>query len=210
MTTNRILYYDSARQGWNTLGTGVNDDVYATAILPGGDIVAGGFFTTAGGISTSCIARYKYNTRVWSAMGAGTDDFVSCLAVLPDGDLVAGGNFSFANNTLVNHIARYRPSTGAWSALGAGTNDYVASLAITPDGDLIVGGLFSSMLNNRFGELARKPDARLVAWLNAAVARTYQLTSDEFAHVLASFPLIDASERDAMRRAFERPEEAAL
>ena len=39
---------------------------------------------------------------------------------------------------------------------------------------------------------------------------TYQLTSDEFAHVLASFPLIDASERDAMRRAFERPEEAAL
>ena len=144
VTTNRILYYDSARQGWNTLGTGVNDDVYATAILPGGDIVAGGFFTTAGGISTSCIARYKYNTRVWSAMGAGTDDFVSCLAVLPDGDLVAGGNFSFANNTLVNHIARYRPSTGAWSALGAGTNDYVASLAITPDGDLIVGGLFSS------------------------------------------------------------------
>jgi hypothetical protein len=40
------------------------------------------------------------------------------------------------------------------------------------------------------------------AALQARVAQLYRLSGEEFAHVLASFPLIDAIERDAARQAF--------
>jgi hypothetical protein len=38
--------------------------------------------------------------------------------------------------------------------------------------------------------------------MNAHVARLYQLTVDEFVHVLETFPLIDRSDRDAALASF--------
>ena len=43
--------------------------------------------------------------------------------------------------------------------------------------------------------LARRADAAAFASLNARVARLYQLTADEFEHVLSTFPLVAASIR---------------
>jgi hypothetical protein len=48
--------------------------------------------------------------------------------------------------------------------------------------------------------LSRKPAADAEARLNAAVARLYELTSDEYAHVLGTFPLVP---RDARARSLE-------
>jgi hypothetical protein len=42
-----------------------------------------------------------------------------------------------------------------------------------------------------------------LARLNAAVARLYGLTHDEFAHVLSTFPLIPVEDRVAALRFFE-------
>jgi len=41
------------------------------------------------------------------------------------------------------------------------------------------------------------------ARLQASVARMYALTHDEFAHVLSTFPLVDARERAAALEAFD-------
>jgi hypothetical protein len=43
--------------------------------------------------------------------------------------------------------------------------------------------------------LARRENAELFAALNAQVARVYQLSREEFAHVLSTFPLIPEKER---------------
>ena len=43
--------------------------------------------------------------------------------------------------------------------------------------------------------LARRPNARALATLNALVAELYQLSADEFRHILDTFPLIPASQR---------------
>jgi hypothetical protein len=73
-------------------------------------IVGGGnFFTTAGGVSVSRIARYNPSTRVWSALGTGTSSEVNALAVLPGGDVIAGGAFTTAGGVTANRIARYFP-----------------------------------------------------------------------------------------------------
>jgi len=54
--------------------------------------------------------------------------------------------------------------------------------------------------------LARRWDTAAFAELNARVAALYRLTSDDFAHVLGTIPLIDAGERDAMFRRFRQLE----
>ena len=51
-------------------------------------------------------------------------------------------------------------------------------------------------------QLTRRPDAEAVARLHARVAELYQLTRDEFSHVLSTFPLIPQEERDAALQAF--------
>jgi hypothetical protein len=53
--------------------------------------------------------------------------------------------------------------------------------------------------------LARGPDADAFACLNAIVAHLYQLSAREFEHILATFPLIPASDREEALRQFERP-----
>jgi hypothetical protein len=52
--------------------------------------------------------------------------------------------------------------------------------------------------------LARRRDQAALARLNALVAGLYQLSVEEFDHILASFPLIARKERDEALRLFER------
>ncbi len=104
------------------------------------------------------------------------------------------------NSLVVNFLVRLRVTTHV-------TTSIVERLPIPLEHDL---GPEADRLVAVADTLARAADAPRVAWLNAAVARAYQLTSEEFAHVLASFPLIDASERDGMRRAFEQPDDVVF
>ena len=71
---------------------GVDSYVNALAVLPGGDVIAGGSFTAAGGVAASRIARYTPSTNAWSALGTGTSGSVYALAVLPGGDVIVGGS----------------------------------------------------------------------------------------------------------------------
>ncbi|MBS0195498.1 MAG: immunoglobulin domain-containing protein [Planctomycetes bacterium] len=114
---------------------GVSGTVFAFAVLPGGDVILGGCFGSAGGVAVNNIARYNPVTRVWSAMGNGVPSCVYALTVLPDGDVIVGGdNF---------RPSRYNPITGAWSFLADGVNRSVRALAVLPGGNLVAGGGFS-------------------------------------------------------------------
>ena len=69
------------------LRAGAVNDVGALALLPNGDLVAGGGFNTAGGVPASRIARWDGTT--WSPFGSGLPGSVSSLTVTPAGELVA-------------------------------------------------------------------------------------------------------------------------
>ena len=127
---------------------GLNGPINAFAIMPNGDLVAGGTFTAAGGVAVNRIARW--NGIAWSAMGSGMDGTVSSLAILPSGTLVAGGTFNTADGVLVRGIARWNGT--AWSGLGSGMSQQgwvgvvpgVYALAVLPGGDLVAAGFFRS------------------------------------------------------------------
>ncbi|MFN8730160.1 MAG: hypothetical protein ACK5Z4_09920, partial [Planctomyces sp.] len=74
---NNIALYDPATGAWSALGSGMSNGassafVYALTPLPGGDLIAGGRFTTAGGVTVNSIARW--NGSAWSALGTGMNN----------------------------------------------------------------------------------------------------------------------------------------
>jgi len=136
---NRILMQDSDGI-FAALSSGMDGTVYAIVIDPSGNLYAGGYFTTAGGVTVNNIA--KWNGSSWSALGSGTSASVRVLAIDPSGNLYAGGTFTTAGGVTVNKIAKWDGSS--WSALGSGMDGAVRALAIDPSGNLYAGGEFST------------------------------------------------------------------
>jgi hypothetical protein len=88
--------------------------VNTLAVLPSGDLIVAGNFSSAGGVPVSRIARW--NGTAWSALRGWTNDVINALAVHPNGDLIAGGNFTTAGVQVSAYVARYS-SSGAPEAL---------------------------------------------------------------------------------------------
>jgi hypothetical protein len=134
---------------WTPLGSGIDGAlviycyVSAFATLPNGDLVAGGSFITAGGVTCNGIARW--NGAAWAPLGSGMNGVVRTLVTLPNGDLVAGGSFTTAGGVACAGIARWNGT--AWAPLGsgvAGSLHTVRALAVLPNGDLVAGGQFAT------------------------------------------------------------------
>ncbi|MBL8861446.1 MAG: hypothetical protein JNK02_05485 [Planctomycetes bacterium] len=118
----RVAAWDGST--WRAVGFGTsphsNDLVFALTAWHDGassQLVAGGLFTSAGGIACSNVARFDGNA--WSALGAGTNSSVSALAscATPSGPgLCAAGTFTTAGGVPAALVARW--DGAAWSALG--------------------------------------------------------------------------------------------
>jgi hypothetical protein len=139
-----IARWDGA--SWSPLGAGLgpvspSTAAYALLALPGGDLLVGGTFTTAGGATANRIARW--NGTSWSPLGTGMQGAtlfvpsVNALTLLPNGDVLAAGDFLSAGGTSASYIARW--DGGSWSALPGAPAPLRAVLRL-PDGDLLAGG----------------------------------------------------------------------
>ncbi|MFN9972494.1 MAG: hypothetical protein ACK58T_21650, partial [Phycisphaerae bacterium] len=132
-----------ARDGpWEPLGsglTGTGTSFGALATLTDGTVIAGGTFTSIGGVAANNIARW--NGSSWQPLGSGVNSSVSALLALPDGSLIVGGGFTTAGGIAASRIARWDGS--GWQALGPGLNDAVSVLTRLSDGTLVAGGTFS-------------------------------------------------------------------
>jgi trimeric autotransporter adhesin len=136
---------------WSTLGAGTNGFVNALALAPGGDVYAGGDFSTAGGISAASLARW--DGAAWWPLGDGTDGVVHAVALLPGGRVVAAGQFTTAGGGPANNIAIWNGAT--WSALADGLDGRVGALAVLPSGDLVAGGDFTASGTTALNYIAR-------------------------------------------------------
>jgi hypothetical protein len=170
--TYALLQWDSttttggAVDGWKSPGGGVfisagtHGNVAALAVL-GNDLFVGGWFTSAGSVSTNTVTAMGVVTQdlltnKWSnAMGTGVGGTVgpqvNSLAVAGS-DVFVGGNFATVSGTSANAIARWSTTTPRqWSALGSGlgastcNSSVPVALALTASrGALFVGGKFIS------------------------------------------------------------------
>jgi hypothetical protein len=178
---SRIARWDGST--WSPLGSGMGGSavnfvtVHSLMTLPGGDLIVGGDFTTAGGVSANRIARFNPTTGAWSSLGTGMNGIVYALTKLPNGDIIAGGDFTTAGGVPASNIARWDGS--AWSALGTGLSREsfpVYSLSTISNGDLIVGGGFTTAGGIAANGIARWNGS---AWsaLGAGLSNVYSLTT---------------------------------
>lgn len=130
---------------WTSIGdTALSGNVQVLVSMPNGDLVAGGTFSSIGGVAANRIARW--DGVAWHALGNGVGNHLSHgvteLFVLPGGDLLAGGTFSVANGAPGNCIARW--DGASWSALGAGFASQCTAISCLANGDPVAvdyGGL---------------------------------------------------------------------
>jgi len=100
---------------WSDVGGGVTGDaeaaIHTLAVLDDGSgpvLYAGGWFTNAGGVPVSNVA--KWNGTTWSPVGAGFDDTVRALEVheaTGSPNLTIEGSFQFDFSTLTDGGAEY-------------------------------------------------------------------------------------------------------
>lgn len=148
VTANKIAALDTATKTWSAFSTGmagtVNVAVRALAVLPTGELVAGGEFTTAGGVACRRVA--KWNGTTWSNLpnpvGAlnGVNGTVHAMLVHPDGNLIVGGDMNSGNPDFFEGPLRWNPSQG-WRAMASGLAP-TRALTLLPTGDVVAGGNF--------------------------------------------------------------------
>lgn len=145
-------YFNGQVSGWVQAApfSRTSADVKVLLGLPNGDLVAGGYFTSAGGVSNlGYIGRYRPSNDTWSAIGQGADNDVGGLAILPGGDLVVSGRFTSGGGVAARRVARINLSTNTWSFLDAGltggTNPVAYAVAPINGGTgVLVGGKFTT------------------------------------------------------------------
>jgi hypothetical protein len=134
---------------WQPLGTGMGSSSggYPNVVALGvynGELVAGGSFTTAGGVTCNGIA--SWNGSSWQPLASGMNDDVIALIVYNE-QLVAGGFFTTAGGVTCNYIASWDGSS--WHPLGGGMGGdqsqaaSVYALSVS-SGQLVAGGTFAT------------------------------------------------------------------
>lgn len=143
-SANNIARFNGT--SWSQMGSGVTEGSYYTAVYAlavyNNELIVGGHFSKAGGISANEIARW--NGSSWLPFGNGMNGTVYALTVYND-LLIAAGIFTTADGVSANRIACWNGVS--WQPFNGGTNGTVNALHIY-DGDLIVGGNFTVVDNN--------------------------------------------------------------
>ncbi|MFO0895406.1 MAG: hypothetical protein U0574_10690 [Phycisphaerales bacterium] len=125
--------------------------VYAVAVFDDGTgpaLYAGGYFTAAGAVPASNIAKWdggKWLALGSGVLGSGVPGIVQALAVFDDGSgagpsLYAGGIFASAGGVPAANLAKWNGTS--WSAVGGGTNGQVTSLLACGSGGTVAPGLY--------------------------------------------------------------------
>jgi hypothetical protein len=160
VSANSIAKWNITTSTWSTLGSGVNNNVYALAVS-GTDLYVGGMLTTAGGVSASRVAKWNSTTSTWSALGSGVSSWAPLAIVVSGSDVYVGGDFPTAGGVTVNNIAKWNITTSTWSTLGSGVSGapsnhqgQVSMLAIK-EGELYMGGLFTTAGGTSASNLAK-------------------------------------------------------
>jgi hypothetical protein len=153
VSANRIAKWNGTQ--WSPLGSGVDGTfpfLGALAVFDDGTgsaLYAGGYLTTAGGVTVNSIA--KWDSTRWARLGIGNGTSgrgVEALTVFDDGSgpaLYAGGGFTTAGGVTVNSIAKWNGTQ--WSPLGNGMDNFVGALTVFDNGGgpaLYAGGNFTT------------------------------------------------------------------
>lgn len=119
---------------WHSLGSGLDDSVFALTVHDG-KLIAGGKFIASGSVAVKRVACW--DGRTWTALGGSVNYDVQSLAVY-DGKLIVGGLFNKAGGKDAYRIARWDGVT--WEPLGNGTQFWPLDIEVYAGNIVAAGG----------------------------------------------------------------------
>jgi hypothetical protein len=140
--------------GTKPAGYGYSAHVMAIAIGDSGNLFAGGWFDTAGGIGAANVAQW--NTTKWSILGKNQMQFggsVNAVAAQDNGRVFACGGFSQIGGISASNIAKWDYSQ--WNAFGSGMKGYAYACCMDKSGGFYAGGSFTSVSDVGTGHVAK-------------------------------------------------------
>jgi hypothetical protein len=151
--------------------------------------------------------RHRRPRLAYRDVASATNRVTLIAAILPEGSVSTHTVFCLRsplsiraqhflcgmfNSLVVNYLARLRVTTHV-------TTSIVERLPI-PGADQAATAYAEIAAMARC--LGRRDDPGVVARLNGRVGRLYELNTEEFAHILGTFPLVPREDRDRAMRAF--------
>lgn len=153
--------------------TYVNNSVAAIEVLPEGDFLIGGDFTSVSeservdgdsAIGALRLARLTVDGNFTDTTFIGTTDGpVRAVKVQPDGRIMVGGAFRTATNVSRNFIARLLPNGTADSTFIPLPNQSVNAIALQSNGAVVFGGAFIGVTTTGAGTVLRSHIARVTS-----------------------------------------------
>jgi len=133
---NRVAIFEAPNQnGWQPMGSGFNDSVYALE-RHGGSIYAGGAFTASGATAINHVARW--NGSAWENVGTGLNGNVYALKSI-NGTLYACCEVTVGGGRTVS---MWNGST--WVSVDGGVTFGAARTILPFNTELVVGGNFTA------------------------------------------------------------------
>ena len=123
----RLDAVTGAADSWNPTASSA---VRSIAVQTGGQILAGGSFTSIGGQPRMRIARLDPVTGLADSFNPSANATVFSIAVQADGKILAGGQFSNIGGQTRFRIARLDAVTGAADSFSPNPNDIVNSIVV--------------------------------------------------------------------------------
>jgi hypothetical protein len=120
VTANRVARCNISTSLWSSMGSGLNERVFALATV-GTNLYVGGLFTTAGGVSRNGIAIWNISTSVWASAGIS---FVWVISMAVSGTELYVGTSSDGIYTL-------NTNTSTWTDISTSFIGAVYSITVT-------------------------------------------------------------------------------
>ena len=165
-TRNGIARLDATTGLADSFNPNPNGVVRTIAVQADGKILAGGDFTSIGGligfggVRRNRIARLETDGRLEQTLNPNiVGNYVEATAVQPDGKILIGGNFTTVLGGARNNIARLNTDGTLDAAFNPNANSSVESIAVQADGKILAGGHFNGP--NSIGGATRNRIARL-------------------------------------------------
>jgi hypothetical protein len=171
---------------WTDYNGGISGTVYALTQAATGELIVGGYFTSAGGTPVSNVAMWDPVAGSWSSLDGGFDQYQSVRSLTTSGGKVYAGGDSL--------IASWDAGAGSWTTLGSGIDGVGSSkmvfalcddATVTSGSAVFAGGIFSSA--------GGKPSWRVARWIEVNTMTGTMVTVPCDAGVDVTFDQVDVA-----------------
>ena len=142
------VYTPNIISSYFNIGTGFGGRVQTTSILPNGNIIVGGVFTSyKGNTANRIIMLDQQGNRITDFdIGTGFNSSVQTTSILPNDNIIVGGGFTSYKGVGANYIIMLDQQGNRITDfdIGTGFNSIVETTSILPNGNIIVGGSFTN------------------------------------------------------------------